>query len=174
MKTNFKRILFCLACLFFIGASAPNDSVNSVNIPIVTSLTTYTALDNVGGLIEITSAMLGGSTSGIIIQFVITDEDSQAANWFFALFNSEPVSSTVTDNSPLVFNRVDMRSMIARQNITRDRVYLNNAIQFAKYKPGLPFLADSNGSLWLVLHLNSAPTYLSTDSLSITMVWDEI
>jgi len=163
MKTNFKRILFCLACLFFIGASAPNDSVNSVNIPIVTSLTTY-----------ITSAMLGGSTSGIIIQFVITDEDSQAANWFFALFNSEPVSSTVTDNSPLVFNRVDMRSMIARQNITRDRVYLNNAIQFAKYKPGLPFLADSNGSLWLVLHLNSAPTYLSTDSLSITMVWDEI
>jgi hypothetical protein len=114
--------------------------------PTVTASSTYSAGNEVGGLMTFASAGRTPGTSGVIQDVTITSKTAQTGEFDLYLFDSNPSSSTWADKTGPAINAADVAKVIGIVKLTKNYSGLGT---HTVYKPDettfapIPFAASS-------------------------------
>lgn len=111
----------------------------------------YSAGDLVGGKLTFTGALNAVTGTGMLMSVLIEDAAAQAGDVDLVIFESNPSSTTFTENSALAIHASDLSKVVAVVKLasTEDSVYSANA---AKFK----------GNLWIPVRALSSTSPGST------------
>ena len=133
----------------------------------------YATGDCIDGKLEFTVATrgdplqaLGGS--GIIESVVVTDRAKQDVALDLVLFDSDPASTTFTDNAALDIDDADLPNIVAVVNLLAadyDDFADNSVVQQTEL--AIPFVLDAGTTLFGVLVARGAPTYVASTDLHV-------
>lgn len=145
------------------------EKIKIVDVELTVTLDAYTAVDVVGGLIEIDAHSAGGG--GVLRRLVLVDEDSQAEEYTLYLFNAEP--STIADAAAFAPTVADLRKLIATISIAAADYTTINTFDYVIKEVDLEYSAP-DGKLYAYLVAVATPDYANTDTLFLRFVLDEI
>lgn len=89
-----------------------NITVTNSSALTVTSSQAYTAGQNMGGLITLTSTLRASAYSGLIQKICLTMKSLQTVPVDILIFNANPTSSTITDTQAVVISTTDIASWV--------------------------------------------------------------
>lgn len=136
--------------------------------PTVSTTPAYSAGDNIGGLISLTSAVRYAAGGGTITSVVISDKAKQSAAIDVVFFTANPGSTTFTDNGALAVNAADLVSIVGVISVTSWSAFSANSVGSALGQ-SLPFVLASGTTLYAALVARGTPTYASTSDIQITV-----
>lgn len=137
-------------------------------ISVVPTISTgiYTAGDNMGGKLTLTS-LLGGTGKGVIRQIVMTDLSKQNSIISIAFFSTDPTATTFTDNGQLTVNDADAANLIGHVAFAATD-YLGFVDNSVATKTGLSIpLEGSSSTVYASLVCGGTPTYAGTADLKL-------
>jgi hypothetical protein len=149
-----------------VGEVGGNTTVVKITPTITTTL--YTALDLIGGIITITSAMRVSGGSGILQSMTVIDDDNEKAAFEVMIFDSSPASGTYTDNGAYVHSSGDVDKFLGRFSVAAaDYVTeVSGSLAVATVRNiGLPVKASGSANLYALVLVTGGPTYTAVNDL---------
>lgn len=140
--------------------------------PTVSTTPAYTAGDAVGGKMTFSNATRIAAYSGRIKSVIVVDQAKQAPILDLVIFNADPSSTTVTDNSVLDVADGDMSKIVARVPLV-DWVQFNDNAACAVNNLSLDFNLASGSSLYGALVTRGTPTFAATNDVIVTLVIEQ-
>ena len=132
----------------------------------------YSAGDLVGGKLTLASILRTSGGTGLLQSLLLRDTSNQKAALELIIFDSDPSSTTFTDNAALSINAADVSKIIRRISIAASDYVTIGSIAVADVGPVSKVLKAASGvDLYacLVAATGSTPTYASTSALSLTI-----
>ncbi|MEW6303505.1 MAG: hypothetical protein AB1705_08550 [Verrucomicrobiota bacterium] len=170
--TGVQRVTIASDSTGVVGLSAGENHVGQVGTPgiAVTSRPTistsaYTAGDNIGGKITLSSAVRVSAGKVRLDSITIVDQDNEKAALEIFLFDRDPTAATLTDNAALAFSTNDIH-VIGRISVTAgDYVTLDSKAFATLSNLGIFLQANAGTSLYAAVAVTGTPTYTGTDDL---------
>ena len=150
-----------------IGAVGGHTTIATAT-PVVSTSPSYSANDQVGGLLAFTGAARVAGGSGVIHSVTITDKAKQDATLDLYLFDSNPTSTTFTDNAALTINAADLIKSIGVIRVSTYQDVATNSVG-GTTSTGVPFKLVSGTTLYGALVTRGTPTYASTSDLQVRL-----
>lgn len=156
----------------------PGNNINIEITPVVSTSPAYTAGDAIGGKQTLTSATRSSSGSAILRSLLIYDLSNQKADISFVLFNADPSTATITDNTALNLS-TDRSKVIGQFAIgASDWISINSEAicQVPASKLGQLLTASGSANLYAALMavgISGVPTYSSTSALRLVWGFDQ-
>lgn len=132
----------------------------------------YSAGDLVGGKLTLLSLLRTSGGTGLLQSILLRDTSNQKAALELIIFDSDPSSTTFTDNGALSINAADVPKIIRRISIATADYVTIGSIAVADVGPLSKVIKAASGvDLYacLVAAIGSTPTYASTSALSLTI-----
>lgn len=132
----------------------------------------YSAGDLVGGKLTLSSILRTSGGTALIQSLLLRDTSNQKAALELIIFDSDPSSTTFTDNAALSINAADVSKIIRRISIAAADYVTIGSIAVADVGPVSKVLKAATGvDLYacLMAATGSTPTYASTSALSLTV-----
>ena len=132
----------------------------------------YSAGDLVGGKLTLSSLLRTSGGTGLLQSILLRDTSNQKAALELIIFDSDPSSTTFTDNGALSINAADVPKIIRRISIAAADYVTIGSMAVADTDPVSKVLKAASGvDLYacLVAATGSTPTYASTSALSLTI-----
>jgi hypothetical protein len=143
---------------------------NSTTITPTATVSTspaYTAGDDVGGLLTLTSALRAAGHNVVLQNIMILDRANQKPTGSIFIFNGNPAAATITDNAAFVFSTDDLK-VLARIPVTSsDWVTFNSKALCDLGNLGRVLTPASGTTLYAVFVTDSTPTFVATTDLQI-------
>lgn len=139
----------------------------TLSVTQTTNASAYEAGDSVGGKITITNAMRVSGGTGVLQSIHLIDTSNQKAALDILIFDSDPSSATITDDTAFVYS-TDISKQIARIPVTAADYTTINSIATVSLG-GLSRIVQASGSrnLYAAIVLSGAPTYASTSAVRV-------
>jgi len=147
-------------------------STNRVHTDIITvaldgvDTSAYASGDLIDDKITITDADNTKSVSGVIHSVVVTDLAKQSADLDLVIFDSDPSSTTFTDNGAFDVDDTDLPKIVGVAQITTHVTFNDNSVSIA-HGTNIPFRVPSGVSLYGALVSRGTPTYVSATDLQV-------
>jgi len=138
--------------------------------PVLTAVA-YTAGDALGSTTSLDAILRPTVGTGILQSISVYDAAGQSAAIDFLIFSSEPASSTVTNNSPVVVDTSDVAKLLGKVSVAAtDYVATAGGPTIATVSNvGLVLDSDNaTGTIWVVPMTQGTPTYAAS-SLAFTI-----
>ncbi len=139
----------------------------SLSVTQVTSATTYSAGDSVGGKVTLTNAVRISGGTGILNSIMVIDKDNQSAPLDILIFDSDPSAATITNAATFVFS-TSISKLIAKIPIATTDYTTFDTISVAQIG-GIGRIIKANGSanLYAAVVTTGTPTYTTTSSIIV-------
>jgi len=135
----------------------------------------YVAGDALGIRVPMLSVLRSGVCTGLLQSLTVYDADGQKAAIDFLIFDSEPSSSTIVNNSAVAIAAADIAKLVGKVSIL-DTDYVDfagGAAVATVANIGLVIKTALStglgaGTVWIVPMVQGTPTYTAATSLTIT------
>lgn len=162
-KIQTATFLLCFLPSMLFAAENSRTGVVTTTPTIDTAI--YASGELMGGLQTLSNATSPTVFGGIIAQVEITDKDAENAAIDVIYFDSNPSSTTFTDQAPLDIADVDLTKIICVVSITAYKAYADNS-SAALQNVNCPFRASSS-TIYAAFISRGTPTYTSASDLSL-------
>lgn len=177
MKRLITALIAALAVPALASAQAAQTKWTSVTPTVDTSA--YASGDVIGGKLTFTNALPNGS--GILVSSVISDRDGQGVDLSLVLFESDPSTSTLTDQAAPTIANVDLPKILAvipfgsssRTTLGAKGVKyvgsLANSLRALQASSTAPSTMIVGKTLYGVLVSGGAPTFTNASSITVRL-----
>lgn len=128
----------------------------------------YAAGDLVGTKMSFSSAVRSAGGGGMLHTVVIADKGKQDAVLDLVLFDSDPSSTTFTDNDPFDVADDDLTKIIGAVQVLTYTDFADNSVA-VEPAAGVVFKLASGTTLYGALVARTTPTYTSTSDLTVRL-----
>jgi hypothetical protein len=139
--------------------------------PVVSTSPAYASGDAIGGLMTFDLSGFKPTTGLLLQAATLYDKAKQSALIDCILFDSNPSSTTFTDNAALAVNAADLGKIIGVVQLSSYAAFSANSVAYAAGIAvpiqGLPNVASP--SLYASLVSRGTPTYASTSDVSLRL-----
>jgi len=127
----------------------------------------YSSGDNVGGKMtfQIPPSVNGGRAQ--IRSVTLTDKAKQQVDTDIVIFDSDPTSTTFTDNVEMDIDDSDLDKIILNEDLRTHNPYKDNGIS---QNLSLQTAVEPNTSYFATIVTRGTPTYASTSDLSVVII----
>lgn len=124
----------------------------------------YTAGDLIGGKLTLSNATAYTVYSGIISNVVIEDKDAESTDIDVVFFDTDPSTTTFTDNAAFDPSDTDLLNIICVVSVTTDVTFNDNGLSYA-LNQNCPFRTPGSNTIYAALVAREAVTYTSSSDL---------
>ena len=149
----------------------PRPLLTAVSVTPTISTSAYAAGDNVGGIMEFTSAVRGTGDYATIRTVVVSDDDSEDAALDLWLFD-QTLAGTATDNAAFDPDDADLDNLVGKVAIAGADYGTFTDNSAAVVQPDLRVKANAT-SLFGVLVTSGTPTYTATTDLTVKLIIEQ-
>lgn len=166
MNTVCKLILSLLIPAIVFADTTVITSTKVVESTPTIETSAYAAGDLVGEKITLSNVVRVVPESGVINQVVVTDLDSETVDLDIVFFDTDPSSTTFTDNSAFDIADTDLLNVICVVSLTTHKDFADNGISQAQ-NVNCPFALAGATTIYAAIVTRSAVTYTSTSDLTL-------
>ena len=166
-----KRLLGLLFAVWFLhydasGAFAQVVSTKTVVVEAAPTVDTsaYATGELIGGKLTLTNAAAFGLFTGIINNVTIIDKDKEAADLDVVFFDTNPASTTFTDQAAFDPADADLLNIICTVSVTTDVSFSDNGMSYAN-NVNCPFQTSASTIIYAAIVSRGSPTYTSSSDL---------
>lgn len=134
-------------------------------VPTISASPDYTAGDAVGGKQTLTDSVRVSGGTAILESIIVLDRANQKAALEILIFDADPTSATITDNSAFVFSTDDLKVLARISVAASDYVTIDSKAVATLKGLGITLKAAAGTSLYAAVVTTGAPNYASTSDL---------
>lgn len=124
----------------------------------------YAAGELIGGKLTLSFATASSVFTGIISNVTIIDKDKEAADLDVVFFDTDPSSTTFTDQAAFDPADADLLNIICTVSVTTDVAFSDNGISYAN-NVNCPFITPSSTTIYAAIVSRGTPTYTTSSDL---------
>lgn len=146
-----------------VGGSSTEVTVN----PTVSTSPAYSSGDNIGGKQTLSNALRVSGGTAMLVGIMLLDRSNQKPTGQIFIFNADPTSATLTDNTATAFSTDDQKVIAMIQIASSDWVTVNGKAYCNLRNLGILVKATSGTTLYAAFNTTSTPTFAATTNLQI-------
>lgn len=174
-----KLIRLLLAVLLFSAPAWAQESISRVQqswiavTPIVDTGGAYSAKDDIGGLLTFTNIVCKNSRTVTIHSVMITDKSDNAVDYDVELFQSNPSTSTITDQAAFDPSDTDLYTkMLPTVTLSSTQThysYNDNGKSSLSSLASGAFVVTAGAPIYAALVSRGTPTYTAASDVTVLL-----
>jgi hypothetical protein len=167
MRSILKQALLSVMAILLFSSLALADTTiitksKTISVAPTVDTNAYTSGDLVGPKQTLTSAGVAGVYTGTIQSVVITDLESQNADFDLVIFSSDPSGTTFTDNAAFDIADADLPKVICVIQVTTNVAFADNGVVIANGNNCVFDAIASTGTIYAAAVIRSAATFTAS------------
>lgn len=168
-----RKVMFCVALMLSVTASAQVADTRFVSVTPTVDTSAYASGDVIGGKLTFSNALPWRTGTGFLVSVTISDKAAQASDLDLVLFESDPDSSTFTDQAAFDPADADLSKVLTVVNFgSSSRFAFNdNGVKHVA-SLAVPIKGRSSAgvvTLYGVLVSRGTPTFASSSDVTVKL-----
>lgn len=136
------------------------------------STSIYQSGDDIGGKITLSNIARISGGQGIIKSLHLIERAQQKPTLYFHVFESDPTSATITDQSPITFS-TNLTNVIRSFVVPGSAWFDDSGYAFADVEINLPFICVGSSNLYLAMSTPNTPTWGSSGIMTLDFMVEQ-